>query len=360
MKQSSSAGFITVFGMLFLGLIAAQGADESLKASYPFNANADDVSGSGYHGSVTGAQPTTDRFGEPNKAYEFDGTNDYIVISEYLQVPFWNNYTISVWFLNNGNGNTGYYQRIVDKSSSAKTFFLALNSSGQVIFQLYNSGASTYLYDMRQNYFDNQWHHATVVKTGNNIQLWVDGVLSDSDDTAPRFSNGAKFVIGSTGAWTWDYYDWSGKIDDLKIYNRAISTSEIQTLYGRGGPQDSDDDHMPDQWELTYFGNITNAHAQIDSDGDGRSNLAEYIAGMNPTNAASCFKVMAFNQKENGNVINWNVVTGRVYSVYWNTDLSTEFLPLSTNIHYPQNSYTDVVHHAESAGFYRVKVQLEE
>ena len=51
MKQSYFPGFSAIWGLLFLGAIVVHGAEVELKASYPFNANADDVSGSGYHGS---------------------------------------------------------------------------------------------------------------------------------------------------------------------------------------------------------------------------------------------------------------------------------------------------------------------
>jgi hypothetical protein len=124
---------------------------------------------------------------------------------------------------------------------------------------------------------------------------------------------------------------------------------------------DSDGDSLPDSWEEAYFGNSTNTDATADSDADGMSNLDEYIAGMDPTNATSFFMVTAPEQTPAGDfIIQWEAVTDRVYGVYWNTDLADDYQPLATNIYYPQNSYTDSVHQAESAGFYWIDVKLKD
>lgn len=121
---------------------------------------------------------------------------------------------------------------------------------------------------------------------------------------------------------------------------------------------DSDGDSIPDAWELAYSGSITGMLASADADGDRQSNLDEYIAGTNPTNAASLFRVESHPEAA-GFVVEWTAVAGRVYSVLWTPALGQNFQPLETGIHYPQHSYTDTVHSAESAGYYRVVVVLE-
>ncbi len=76
------------------------GKYHSLKliAFYPFNGNANDESGNGNHGTVYGATLTTDRFNQPNRAYYFDGINDYIMVpnSSILQIS--GEITMSAWF----------------------------------------------------------------------------------------------------------------------------------------------------------------------------------------------------------------------------------------------------------------------
>ena len=112
-----------------------------------------------------------------------------------------------------------------------------------------------------------------------------------------------------------------------------------------------------DQYGLVAGTNYE-AAALADVDKDGLAAWQEYIAGTNPTNGASFFKVNTFKKQAGGAVIQWSPVTGRVYGVHWTTNLKSSFQPLGTNIVWPQASYTDTVHGAESRNFYKVKVQL--
>jgi hypothetical protein len=123
---------------------------------------------------------------------------------------------------------------------------------------------------------------------------------------------------------------------------------------------DLDADGMPDWWEELHFGGIGVAGLSTDYDGDGQSDHDEYVAGMDPKHAASCFMINDKWMPTNGYfVVYWDAVTGRVYSVQWKASMTNAFTPVATNILYPQNSYTDEVHQAEDSGFYRVDVDLE-
>ena len=78
-----------------------------LVAYYPFCGNADDKSGNNHHGTVNGATLTTDRFGNINRAYSFDGQNDFIEVTNVTNLDLYNtNYTrsfkiIKICFLKN-------------------------------------------------------------------------------------------------------------------------------------------------------------------------------------------------------------------------------------------------------------------
>ncbi|MBE2209887.1 MAG: hypothetical protein IAE84_20020, partial [Saprospiraceae bacterium] len=75
---------------------------------WPFNGNANDMSGNGRHGSVNGPVLTNDRTGTPNSAYYFDGFNDLISLSP-LNVSFANGLTVSVWCkLEQSTGNAQF------------------------------------------------------------------------------------------------------------------------------------------------------------------------------------------------------------------------------------------------------------
>ena len=121
---------------------------------------------------------------------------------------------------------------------------------------------------------------------------------------------------------------------------------------------DSDRDGLPDWWENQYFGNPTNAVASDDSDGDGMSNLAEYIGSYDPTNPASHFTgTLKFFTE--GHVLVWNATGGHEYDIYWSTNLLGGFDLLQKGIYYPQNSYTDNIHAAVDTGFYQISTQQQ-
>jgi len=124
---------------------------------------------------------------------------------------------------------------------------------------------------------------------------------------------------------------------------------------------DSDGDGIPDQWELQYSDGATNLIATIDPDGDGFDNFHEYIAGTNPTNydpfAVSHIEQSILDPQDI--ILRWNGVSGRVYNIYWTTNLLDGFTQIQTNVSWAGGCFTDRVHHVESTGFYKVDVQLK-
>ena len=119
---------------------------------------------------------------------------------------------------------------------------------------------------------------------------------------------------------------------------------------------DQDEDGLPDDWERAYLG--YNTGPADNADGDASSNGDEYVAGTDPTDPGSYFTVTNA-YPATGFVIEWPAVTGRWYQVNWSPVLTNSFESLQDFIEYPQDSYTDTVHDAESAGFYQVEVRLQ-
>ena len=123
---------------------------------------------------------------------------------------------------------------------------------------------------------------------------------------------------------------------------------------------DLDDDGLPDEWELKYFGDTANYAATDHSDSDLQNNGQEYIAGTDPTNGASFFGFTNATSVASGFVLQWDPsVSNREYGVSWTNDLSGTFTSLVSGIEFPQNSYTDTLHGTDGAGFYKVEVQLK-
>jgi hypothetical protein len=129
-------------------------------------------------------------------------------------------------------------------------------------------------------------------------------------------------------------------------------------------PPDLDGDGLPNIWEAAFFGDPTNASALTDIDGDGLDNLSEYISGHDPTNSSSLFRVVpASVVTTNGLrfVVSWDAAEGRLYNVLLNTNLANaSFETAASDLAYPVNAYTDTLHEADTAGFYRIDVRLQD
>jgi hypothetical protein len=87
--------------------------------------------------------------------------------------------------------------------------------------------------------------------------------------------------------------------------------------------------------------------------------LEAYIAGLDPKNPQSRFQMSADKFPASENVLRWNAASGRVYSVYYSTNLLNGFQPLATNIPWTAGAFTDTVHNAQSQGYYKIDVELK-
>jgi formylglycine-generating enzyme len=128
-------------------------------------------------------------------------------------------------------------------------------------------------------------------------------------------------------------------------------------LVGDRDSDDRDSDGLPDWWEVTHFASIFGSAPTDDFDNDLFNNISEWIAGTDPSDSNSVFVVsVPTNQGPTGFVIEWTAVEDRTYSVEWRRTLTNDYELLQHGIEYPQNSYTDTLHNAESTGFYQIMV----
>jgi subtilisin family serine protease len=124
---------------------------------------------------------------------------------------------------------------------------------------------------------------------------------------------------------------------------------------------DTDTNGLPDWWELQYFGHLTGTNPNADADHDGMSNLKEWLAGTNPTNASSCLRLIAIpTNNPNAFVVRWPSVAGKYYRLERATNLLIGFNSVvQTNIAATAltNTATDMAVLPGNARFYRVGVE---
>ncbi|KPA15373.1 protein containing Fibrinogen, alpha/beta/gamma chain, partial [Candidatus Magnetomorum sp. HK-1] len=120
-----------VDGLMFDHL-AFKNTDEIFKglvAYYPFNGNANDESGNGNDGEVHGAALTEDRFGNLNKAFVFDGDNDYINVKDSSSLDISSTITISCWIKTKGSASySGIINKVDEGDSNRNGYIVTINS----------------------------------------------------------------------------------------------------------------------------------------------------------------------------------------------------------------------------------------
>jgi hypothetical protein len=218
---------------------------DGLVAYYPFNGNANDESGNGNNGTVTGATLTADRNGSADKAYSFDGVNDDIRVGSLSGNPR-NQMTISAWVYN------------LDSSTGRRTIIRKDSINGAnpiVIGPVRKMDWGLYLSDDKKIYFDvfpesgagqsgtqhslssptldsapfDQWSHIIAVYDGVKMHLYLNGGKMAEKNATGLITNGSfSFNIGSIDR----VHEFAnGSLDDIRIYNRALSAGEVKALY---------------------------------------------------------------------------------------------------------------------------------
>ncbi|MCP4450207.1 MAG: hypothetical protein GY809_02000 [Planctomycetes bacterium] len=202
---------------------------EGLVAAYDFEGNANDVSGNGNNGTVNGdAQFST---GHTGSAIDCDGIDDYVSTDKVAsQLGIGGNAprTISSWVFTRSFQDGGIYDvgaRVATQDFSLRT--LATENTWRI---QYWGGDTDFTLDTA-----NKWVHFTHVHDGVNTKIYANGVLLidwaktiDTPDTNP-------FQIGCYG-WQNDYFD--GLIDEVRVYDRALSAGEALSLAGGTAPID--------------------------------------------------------------------------------------------------------------------------
>ena len=209
-----------------------------LVAYYPFNGNANDEINNGKNGIVHGATLTTDRYGNDNKAYYFDGSSNYINSSCSIFPSA--DRTISLWFY------TDSYNRGVPFAygggSCGTTWFECVNNNTQLYISSH-CGANTVKIDYSTLEI-NTWYNWTITTSSNGTNFYLNGELIGTSSLYVKNTNvnNKEFSIGvdvnSNGIAPYTDSNvkyFKGKIDDIRVFNRELNLYEIQAIYHEGG-----------------------------------------------------------------------------------------------------------------------------
>jgi len=213
----------------------------TLVAYYPFNGNANDESGNGNNGTVNGATLTTDIFGNTNSAYSFNGIDNYILCNTQVG-PFGNvSRTVSFWAKTDRDPDTTSQQNTVLSYGQWPTgggrFEILLNPKCRGLGVDVSDKYITKEFDNS----DNDWHFYTVVFDNSisnalsDLQFYADGTLLTSvcNTNGDININTLDEQVLNIGRlfYTGQPRYFKGAIDEIKIYNKALTNTEVLTIY---------------------------------------------------------------------------------------------------------------------------------
>lgn len=220
----------------------AQGVPKNIPTSglvgwWPFTGNLNDSSNNNNHGASFGGTFYPDRFNKPNMAYRFNGLAEYARLGPSNFTAINNldksDFTISYWF-NVSEKSTFHVQYAIMNfgwgfrsglSYDTIPFFSTVcNPIGsQDWYSVYSN----------KNISMNSWHHIVCVHDSNRIETYLDGILTGGSLSPLENVTGEQLYIGGNPI---DNHGWfNGLLDDIGIWNRALTKQEIGALYGTVG-----------------------------------------------------------------------------------------------------------------------------
>jgi len=212
-----------------------------LVAYYPFNGNANDESGNGNNGIDSGATLTTDRFVNANNAYSFDGSSSYINVVNTSSLQITGDITVAAWVKSpSPQNNLAIVEKYYTTTNPDHGWLIETDISGKAIFEGRDGrgGGNTITSGPSPDFNDGKWHFVIGQRNGNDWRIYLDGLLANHNDpggVTGSIESGEAMRIGAAYSSSGLQQVWNGAIDDIRIYNRALSDAEIQALYHENG-----------------------------------------------------------------------------------------------------------------------------
>jgi hypothetical protein len=210
-----------------------------LIAFYPFNNDANDESGRGHDGIVEEARFTTDRFGHDSSALFFNGSNAFVMVPHADDLNFGTStdFTLAAWvrFDTYEPEYAGIISKMIPGSAQPfRGWQLGIGGGSQAVAQVESSIGWNGDVTGSTSLDDGRWHVMSLVvqRASQKMTLSVDGVV-EATLPAPMLSgsldNTTQLFIGKDRNSTRFF---KGSIDDVRIYNYALSDTEVQSLAG--------------------------------------------------------------------------------------------------------------------------------
>ena len=184
----------------------------------------------GTFGNITtnnSARPNWTATGKINSALLFDGKDDYVNITDFIDTST-KNITISAWYNTMATVNVDV---IAQWSGSITSFRMVLSSGNQLVCQIYNT-STTQVIDSTGNVNDGIWHHTICMYNGTRLIMYKDGNFIGS--AAGKINDSNSDILIGRNAGNSDINYFNGTIDEVAIWNRSLTADEIKELHIKG------------------------------------------------------------------------------------------------------------------------------
>ena len=234
------------FGLFTINVLIAQVPSyvptNGLVGYWPFNGNANDESGNAHNGNITGATLTTDRYGNANCAYSYNGNNNYIMIPNTSTLSGFADITISGWVnisqfpSSISDGLSGLVTKWYGNGSCGgvtDNYACYIRTNNQFIgatnqYRVYPNDLQT-----PSNLTTSNWYHFVMIHNSvSGGSFYINGILVSTYTTIGALCSstnplyfGCDRILGTLNRF------FNGKLDDIGIWNRALTQSEITGLY---------------------------------------------------------------------------------------------------------------------------------
>jgi PKD repeat protein len=198
-----------------------------LVAAYNFNEGSgtrlNDVSGRGNHGTISGATWTTS--GRYGRALFFDGTNDWVTVNDSSSLDLSSGMTLEAWVYPTRTPTSRTTVLLKEQPSNLAYALYAGSSSNRPMGYVYNSSSQGLSGNSALPL--NTWTHIATTYNGSTLRLYVNGSQVSSRSVSGSIIRTSRSLrIGGNAIWSNEFF--RGRIDEVRIYNRALSSSDIQ------------------------------------------------------------------------------------------------------------------------------------
>ena len=231
---------LLLFGTLLISSLSISQLNVGLIAQYDFSGDALDASGNNNDGTVSGATLVNDRNGNPSTAYNFDGTDDNIIVAGFP--TNYDHYSYCAWVQADSLAQSekaicmqlGLHTGL---NASIVSFGLGTTTSNPSYYGRHRFDDNSLTGAGDNNILDLNWHFIVSTYDGDSLKFYVDGVFNNFNLVNTSAAKIDSLFIGCGRAFGVPFgYYFKGTIDDIRIYNRELTDCEIEELYSGVNP----------------------------------------------------------------------------------------------------------------------------